>query len=290
MGLKLIKTMLFFQFFFCSLSIFAGQNTYIKFYMNDGSFKEYNITEIVNIGIINSNSNYVMKIFYKDSLIIYYPTEIINKIQLELDMKYSFLDVYICGYPKTYYLNSIDSIIFLCDIYQPLTIGKQVWMLKNLNMGNFRNGDSIPHVIDSALWVSINSDSIGGWCYYKNNPDSGKIYGKLYNWYVVNDPRGLAPAGWHVAGDSEWAVLSDFIGGDDIASAKLKESGTLHWLSPNEGVTNEWGFTALPAGSRSPEGTFSFIGFIGDWWTTGKWVRGIGYDNTKLGLQSRTNL
>jgi uncharacterized protein (TIGR02145 family) len=90
----------------------------------------------------------------------------------------------------------------------------------------------------------------------------------LYNWLAVSDSRKIAPTGWHVASNAEWNTLVSFLGGLDVAGGKLKEAGTAHWWSPNNGATNVSGFTALPAGYRTADGTFLFLGGGGIWWTT----------------------
>jgi uncharacterized protein (TIGR02145 family) len=129
-------------------------------------------------------------------------------------------------------------------------IGTQVWLLKNLDVEHYRNGDPIPEVKDSAQWANLTT---GAWCYYNNDPVLGAIYGKLYNWYAVNDSRGLAPDGWHIPSYSEWTVLSDYLGGDMVSGGKMKETGSTHWNIPNEGTTNFSNFYALPGGERSSE-------------------------------------
>jgi uncharacterized protein (TIGR02145 family) len=129
-------------------------------------------------------------------------------------------------------------------------IGAQVWMLKNLDVEHYRNGDIIPEVRDSAQWANLIT---GAWCYYNNDPILGAIYGKLYNWYAVNDSRGLAPDGWHIPSYPEWTVLIDYLGGDMVAGGKMKEIGSTHWNIPNEGATNFSNFYALPGGERSSE-------------------------------------
>jgi uncharacterized protein (TIGR02145 family) len=146
-------------------------------------------------------------------------------------------------------------------------ICNQIWMKKNLDIDHYRNGDSIPEIRDPNEWGNLTT---GAWCYYDNDTANGKIYGKLYNWYAVNDPRGLAPDGWHVASNNEWMVLINCLGGYDIAGGKLKESGIIHWNSPNEGATNNSGFTGLPGGWRYDDhsGNFYLIGRIGNWWTS----------------------
>jgi uncharacterized protein (TIGR02145 family) len=155
------------------------------------------------------------------------------------------------------------------------TICNQTWMVKNLDVDHYRNGDHIPQVTDPTAWASLTT---GAWCYYFNDASYGPVYGKLYNWYAVNDPRGLAPAGWHVPSYEEWESLINCLGGEYVAGGKLKETGTTHWLYPNVGATNETGFTALPGNIRFPTGGFSpstttpFLGISGDWWTSSEYV------------------
>jgi uncharacterized protein (TIGR02145 family) len=171
------------------------------------------------------------------------------------------------------------------NVYNAIKIGTQIWMAKNLNVSHYRNGDEIPQVTDLAVWGKIKT---GAWCYYNNDPVIGKIYGKLYNWHAVNDSRGLAPKGWHIATDEEWSTLTNYLGGIDIAGGKLKEAGTEHWLSPNTGARNESGFTALPGGFRTDYGAFGFKGTEGYWWSTkelranGAWGRLLQYDDSNL--------
>jgi uncharacterized protein (TIGR02145 family) len=146
-----------------------------------------------------------------------------------------------------------------------LTICCQSWMTKNLNVDTYRNGDPIPQVTDPTAWAALTT---GAWCYYNNSAVNGSIYGKLYNWYAVNDPRGLAPEGWHVPTDFEWTTLSTCLGGDVVAGGVMKETGTTHWTTPNTGATNISGFTGLPGGFRYITGSFSYIGISCPWWSS----------------------
>lgn len=156
-----------------------------------------------------------------------------------------------------------------CQISGPpsITICNQVWALKNLDVTRYRNGDLIPQVTDVAQWASLTT---GAWCWYNNDSSTyASTYGKLYNWYAVNDPRGLAPQGWHISSDPEWSsTLSNCLGGSTIAGGKMKEMGTSHWLSPNTGANNSSGFTGLPGGSRNDAGSFSNINSNGYWWSS----------------------
>ena len=157
-----------------------------------------------------------------------------------------------------------------------VTIGTQVWTNKNLDVTTYRDGTPIPQVTDPTAWANLTT---GAWCYYNNDPANGAIYGKLYNWYAVsgindNDPNTpnkiLVPLGWHVPTDAEWTTLTDFLGGVSIAGNKMKEIGTTHWNS-NSGATNSSGFTGLPGGYRSTNGTFDYIGNYGYWWSSSEY-------------------
>jgi uncharacterized protein (TIGR02145 family) len=133
--------------------------------------------------------------------------------------------------------------------YPTFKINNQEWMQKNLDVSHFRNGDVIPQVQDDVAWFNAKTPA---WCYYENKTANGVIFGKLYNHYAVEDPRGLAPAGWHIPTIAEYTKLLDFLGlsGTNFLGGSLKETGSSHWESPNEGATNISGFTALPGGIR----------------------------------------
>src|SRR3989339_386460 len=173
------------------------------------------------------------------------------------------------GKITTYELDKIDSLTFTpCNTPQDTTVSicDQVWMKKNLDVDHYRNGDPIPQVTDPTQWANLTT---GAWCYYSNDPSNGVIYGKIYNWFAVNDSRGLAPQGWHVPSDAEWSTLATYLGGTSVAGGKLKETGTTHWNSPNTGATNETGFTGLPSGSRSYMNGLDYeIGQTGGWWSS----------------------
>ena len=147
--------------------------------------------------------------------------------------------------------------------YNTVTINNKTWMAENLNSSNFRNGDIIPEVKNIDQWNKIKSPA---WCYYEYNTPQGKKFGKLYNWYAVNDPRGLAPEGWHIPSESEFQSLSDFLGGALISGELLKN--TVGWKSYS-GIeangNNKSGFTALPAGN------ISIMGFANKDYATGFW-------------------
>jgi len=137
--------------------------------------------------------------------------------------------------------------------YPSVLIGAQYWMVNNLELTTYRNGDIIPYVTDPTVFGNLTT---GAWCYYNNDPSSG--YGKLYNWYAVNDPRGLAPTGWHVPSDAEWTTLSTTLGGEPVAGGKMRLTGTTRW-NGNTGATNSSFFSALPGGWLY-FGSFMFLG------------------------------
>ncbi|MCX6154626.1 MAG: fibrobacter succinogenes major paralogous domain-containing protein [Candidatus Kapabacteria bacterium] len=142
--------------------------------------------------------------------------------------------------------------------YKTVKIGNQIWMAENLNVSHYRNGDTIPFVQIHAQWLDLITCAI-----------LGTSFGKLYNWFTVNDPRGLAPIGWHIASDSDWKVLGWFLGGDGYAGGKLKEVGTDHWRSPNYKASNQFGFTALAGGMcNSKNEIHNFDKQEGYWWTS----------------------
>ena len=134
------------------------------------------------------------------------------------------------------------------NVYKTVKIGDQWWMAENLKVTHYRNGDAIPNVTDNTEWADL---STGAYCAYDNDENNADIYGYLYNWYAVDDSRNIAPTGWHVPTDDEWADLVTYLGGNSVAGGKLKEADTAHWNSPNTGATNESGFSALPGGYRN---------------------------------------
>jgi uncharacterized protein (TIGR02145 family) len=156
-----------------------------------------------------------------------------------------------------------------------VTIGQQVWMTKNLDVSTFRNGDPIPQAKTDEEWEAAGENQQPAWCYYNNDPQNEEIYGKLYNWYAVNDKRGLAPEGYHVPTDAEWTQLSDYLGGEDVAGKKMKS--TSGWFENGNG-TNESGFNGLPGGVRYNNGTFRYQGDDGYWWSASEFNADVAYN------------
>ena len=145
---------------------------------------------------------------------------------------------------------------------QDVTIGTQTWAAKNLDVSTYRNGDKIPQVQDKKAWSNLKT---GAWCYYQNNTANGTTYGKLYNWFAVNDPRGLAPKGYHIPTDEEWTILTDSLGGESEEGTEMKSS--TGWQNNGNG-TNSSGFNGLPGGVRFIDSDFVYIGAYGCWWSS----------------------
>ncbi len=148
------------------------------------------------------------------------------------------------------------------NVYDTVVIGTQVWMVQNLKTTHYNDGSAIPTGLSDIDWSSTTD---GAYAIYDNNAVNDTIYGKLYNWYAVNTGK-LAPAGWHVPSDSELITLTTYLGGLYIAGGALK--ATTLWSSPNTGATNSSGFTALPAGTRFNNGSFTTMGEDCAFWSS----------------------
>jgi uncharacterized protein (TIGR02145 family) len=174
-----------------------------------------------------------------------------------------------------------------------IAIGNQVWMKKNLDVDHYRNGDPIPQVTNPTAWANLTT---GAWCYYNNNPVNEAIYGKLYNWYAVNDPRGLAPSGFHVPSHTEWITLTTSLGGADVAGNMMRATTGWNPSSYSDTIaTNSSGFTAFPGGCRNfyAYGTFYWLGEECLFWTSSldssnlPWYRCLPYNSS--GVSSNNN-
>jgi uncharacterized protein (TIGR02145 family) len=172
--------------------------------------------------------------------------------------------------------------------YPSIILGNgQEWMAENLRTTFYANGDPIPNVTDANQWQNLTT---GAWAHYNNDSQYENPYGKLYNWYAVDDSRNVCPTGWHVPSDAEWTVLSDYLGGEAVAGGKMKSTGTAYWFTPNTDATNESGFSGLPGGPRYDDGTFNDIGYGGYWWSSSEyvaagyaWGRGLYYSSGDVG-------
>jgi uncharacterized protein (TIGR02145 family) len=146
---------------------------------------------------------------------------------------------------------------------QIATIGSQKWMSKNLDVSTFRNGEIIPQSKYHSEWLAACENKQPTWCYYNFDSANGPKYGKLYNWYAVNDSRGLAPSGYHIPTHNEWELLYKNLGNGCCGSTKLKSKNG--WYSGDG--TNQYGFSALPSGSLQSS-NFLGIGTDTEWWSS----------------------
>ena len=243
---------------------------------------EIDITKIAIERIdINSQINLVNNIFYYGEKLMEFDGLDTSSHSLSLILKKHRLDKKVAKTTskkktagKTSMKTKGSSRSSLSEIVE-IKIGSQIWMSTNINVDRFRNGDLIPEVKTDKEWKKVGNDKQPAWCYYQNKLANGTIYGKLYNWHAINDPRGLAPEGFHIPTTAEWKVLSDYLGGHKIAGGKMKSTGTQYWKSPSPDedlsdieVTNESGFSGLPGGKRSDYGVFDYVGIEGNWWSS----------------------
>jgi uncharacterized protein (TIGR02145 family) len=166
--------------------------------------------------------------------------------------------------------------------YPIVLIDTMIWMAENLKTTKYQNGDSITNVSDAATWVTYSTGA------YRDYYDSAtiKAYGKLYNGYTAVDARNVCPIGWHVPSESEFTTLINYLGGENTAGGKMKETGLAHWTSPNLYASNLSGFTALGGGYiNNNTGLLSDIGNYGSFWTstsdgaTNQWMRALYFVN-----------
>lgn len=187
------------------------------------------------------------------------------------------------------------------NVYNIIRIGGQCWMKENLRVSRYRNGDSIPVILDDSTLLET---TVGNCTVYELIPANEHVYGKLYSGYAVMDPRELCPTGWHVPTESEWNVLiktldqqadtsADSQDQSQVAGGYMKTTGTFEastglWYEPNTGATNSSGFTGRPGGYRMFGNNFYCLGMYGDWWTSTldtldfAWHRSIAYDTPRV--------
>jgi uncharacterized protein (TIGR02145 family) len=171
------------------------------------------------------------------------------------------------------------------NTYGTTLIGNQCWLKENLKVKKYRNGTSIIEEVSNAKWATLTT---GAWSHYNNSENNNLIYGKLYNWHAVINPRGLCPQGWHVPSDDEWSILITSLGGESKAGGKMKVAGIEYWKAPNYKANNESQFSGLPGGNRNETGTFSNIGINSYWWSSTEinenlaWFRNINYNLNNL--------
>jgi uncharacterized protein (TIGR02145 family) len=174
------------------------------------------------------------------------------------------------------------------NTYKTVRVGNQLWMKENLRVTHYRNGDPVPNIQNGSAWATQTHDAF---CYWNNDSANyAANFGVLYNGYVVESPKQICPTGWHIPSRLEWNELANFLGGSNVAGGKMKESGIVHWNTPNTGATNLVGFNALPAGNRHGDNAaFAGRGEFSHWWTSTKvssnqyYFKSIFYNSTVLG-------
>ena len=143
--------------------------------------------------------------------------------------------------------------------YSTVQIGDQCWFAENLRTTTYLNGEAIPQNLSDGDWSSTTS---GAMAFYGNVPTNSG----LYNFFAVDDARGLCPSGWHVPTDGEWTVMTDLLGGESVAGGQMK--ATYGWSGGGNG-TNSSGFSGLPGGYRFDyNGGFANAGSYGYWWSS----------------------
>lgn len=213
-------------------------------------------------------------------------------MKMQIFYLFAFLILVSCsdtqqGSQSTYSNDSVKDIDG--NVYKTVKIGNQWWMAENLKITRYRNGDEIPSLSDDDEW----DNGAGSCCNYNNDTTNVEIYGRLYNWFAVDDSRKMAPEGWHVPTDDEWQELVDYLGGETLAGGKMKSPGTIDggdglWRGSNEAATNESGFSALPGGYRYSHGTFDSKGITPYFWSSTEssngtaWHRYLYNGNSKI--------
>lgn len=224
------------------------QNPTISANKVKGSWKD-SINFLNTISSLNKNTKYYAKAYAYNELGISYS----NQIEFST-------------------LNKQDSLLEI------VKIGTQIWQPKNLDVSKYKNGDSIRYASTRGEWMDAADKKEGAWCYYDHEPQNGEVYGKLYNWYAVNDKRGLATKGFHIPTDAEWSVLTDYLGGEQTSGFKMKS--TSGWKNNGNG-NNISGFNGMPGGYCNNGGNFN--GITGDeyFWSSSEsstddaWNRGL---------------
>jgi uncharacterized protein (TIGR02145 family) len=151
--------------------------------------------------------------------------------------------------------------------YKTVKIGMQIWMAENLKTTRYNDSTKIPNVTDYSEWQYTTS----AWRYYKDKESYNELYGKLYNWFTIDQKinlnKNICPNGWHLPSIEEWKILFNQLGGDSIAGGKMKQAGIENWIKPNKEATNSSLFNAAPGGNVGTSGAFSNINAIGSWWS-----------------------
>jgi uncharacterized protein (TIGR02145 family) len=171
------------------------------------------------------------------------------------------------------------------NLYTSVKIGTQVWMVENLSVTRLNNGTPIKNAVKDDIWAGISGPA---YCWFNNDPGKKEDIGALYNFYAVETGK-LCPVGWHVPSKNEWAELIIYLDDPNTAGARIKSTHADYWRNNLVVTTDEFGFSALPGGSRLAMGEFPMNGdFIAVWWTSTRfndalaWNHGIFFNTSKI--------
>ncbi|MCX6335413.1 MAG: hypothetical protein NT092_14130, partial [Bacteroidia bacterium] len=239
--------------------------------------------EVRSRGYFWSASDYPDYVNYPTSVILF--SDAGNVLSTSMDKKFGMSVRCI----EDHYITDFDD-----NRYNTIKIGSQIWIAENLKTTHFNDGTSIPLVTENIEWNNLQTP---GYCWCDSSSVFGDDYysalrnvsGALYNWHAVNTGK-LCPSGWHVPEDNDWKILTDYLGGEDVAGDKLK--ATVFWpriADTEPTATNESGFSALPGGYRRSDGRYDEMDHSGEWWSFSEYqensafdalYRSMGYENS----------
>lgn len=184
---------------------------------------------------------------------------------LEINTTY-YLRAYATNVNGTVYGNevSFSTIGTIIDYdgneYKIVKINNQLWMAENLKTTHYADGTEINLVESNTNWEALTENDIA-YCYYDNSSSNGESYGALYTWTAAMNAasssntnpssiQGACPEGWHLPSDAEWIELINYIINDGHSGSEGEALKSVNgWYNNGQGTDN-YGFTALPAGVR----------------------------------------
>lgn len=255
-------------FLFLNISIgLSDESIAMKFYTKNGVEQKFiNASQLDKISFNNKSEFFSLYVHHSQNQKSTFVVKNIDSIIFNKNNENKHqMSIFIASVASNFLVTNIDSLIFE-NLFE-VTIGNQVWMRRNLDVTHYNNGDPIRQAVSVNDWLDAASKKEGAWCYLDNNSNNNAGLGKLYNWYAINDPRGLAPTGWKIPSRSDWSSLVNYLGGLSVAGGKLKETGHTYW-TPNNLATNSSAFTARAGGMRGWNGIFYQHGTWGNFWTS----------------------
>ncbi len=144
-------------------------------------------------------------------------------------------------------------------VYKTVKIGNQVWMAENLNFET----DSSFCYSDSAYFCAMHG-RLYKWAAAVGKSESECGYGNTCS-LPSGDVQGVCPSGWHLPSKAEFESLIATVGEDSTAGKVLKSASG--WTAGGYG-TDDFGFAALPAGTRGHGGGYSGAYFLGFFWSS----------------------